>query len=180
MSIPRAFHCALVALSITVGSSHTALHGVEEAMHGHLRAAPEPTVRLEAQDPQAAAPTAPSNSKPKSKAHSADPQVCTVLGALILISWIAQCAGFGGGAAAGGTEGAGAGGCISLVGQIAGLIAFIYVFTTGLWEAYWGGDQVITSWCVFLVILAMISIIECALVCCCGFALLGAAASRDK
>merc|ERR1719161_134904 len=78
---------------------------------------------------------------PEDPVHSADPQICTVLGILIICGWVANCMGGAAGAAAEDQGKAGAVGlvaCISTIGGIAALVSLIYVIATGLLSAWYG------------------------------------------
>merc|ERR1719428_2328633 len=106
--------------------------------------------------------------------HSADPMVCGVLGALIVLNWIVGCCCAGGAAAAGaeGSEGgaaAGAGlfGCVELLGSLAAIGSLIYVCYSGLLQA-WLGGQAVGGWCLFLAVLSTLQLVMCMCICCCA------------
>merc|ERR1719355_474211 len=106
--------------------------------------------------------------------HSADPVVCGVLGALIVLNWVVGCC-CAGGAAAAGAEGSGAGAaagggcfaCVELLGSIAAIASLVYVIYTGLFQA-WLGGQAMGGWCLFLAVLSTIQLVLCICICCCA------------
>jgi len=122
--------------------------------------------------------------------HTADPVVCGVLGAVIVLNWILCCCCAGCGAAAAGSEeaegdttkaeeagglAAGCVACIECLASICSIGALIYCAMTGLFRA-WLGGQAVSGWCLALAIISTLQLLLCICICCCascGAAILG-------
>merc|ERR1719408_554441 len=106
--------------------------------------------------------------------HTADPAICGVLGALIVLGWVVGCC-CAGGATAAGTEGSGSGAaagaglfaCVECLGSIASIASLVYVIYSGLLRA-WLGGQAVSGWCLVLAVLSTVQLVMCACICCCA------------